>query len=94
MTMLETSSLVKRIGIKNVWAILNKVPSDEIVARLQTELRRRNIPVAGCLHFDSEVFSLSIEGSVPTDGRAMEEIRDIWDSTLAGAGIQAANRRH
>jgi CO dehydrogenase maturation factor len=81
--------LASGIGIKNVWAILNKVPSDEIAARLQAELRRRNIPVAGCIHFDPEVFSSSIEGSVPTNGRAMEEVKEILDGTLAGAGIHA-----
>ena len=81
--------LASGIGIKNVWTILNKVPSDEIVTRLQTELRGRNIPVAGCIHFDPEVFSSSIEGSVPTNGRAMEEIKDVLALMLARAGIHA-----
>jgi len=58
--------LASGIGVKNVWAIMNKVPSGEIATRLQTELDKRNIPIAGCIHFDPEVFNLSIEGNVPT----------------------------
>jgi CO dehydrogenase maturation factor len=77
--------LASGIGIKNVWAIMNKVPSDEIGARLETELNKRNIPVAGCIHFDPEVFSSSMEGSVPTDGKAIDEIKDILDLLLARA---------
>ena len=75
--------LASGIGIKNVWAILNKLPSDEIGNRLQTELHRRNIPVVGGIHFDPEIFSLSIEGRVPTNGIAMEEIKDVLDLILA-----------
>jgi CO dehydrogenase maturation factor len=78
-------NLASGIGIKNVVAILNKVPSNEIGNKLETELRRRNIPVAGCIHFDPEVFRLSIEGSVPTNGRATKEIKDILDFILARA---------
>jgi CO dehydrogenase nickel-insertion accessory protein CooC1 len=74
--------LASGIGIKNVWGILNKVPSDEIATRLQTELRRRNIPVAGCLHFDPEVFSSSLEGRIPTNGAAAEEIKAVLDTIL------------
>ena len=77
-------NLASGIGIKNVWAVMNKVTSDEIGTRLQTELYKRNIPVAGCIHFDPEVFSLSMEGGVPTNGRAREEIKDVLDLVLAG----------
>ena len=81
--------LASGIGIKNFGAVLNKVPSEEIGARLETELRRRNMPVAGCIHFDAEVFSSSLEGSVPTDGRAVTEIKDVIDLLLAGVSQHA-----
>jgi CO dehydrogenase maturation factor len=77
--------LASGIGIKNVWAIMNKVPSDDIGARLEVELSKRNIPVAGCIHFDAGVFSSSMEGSVPNDGKAIDEIKGILDLILAGA---------
>jgi CO dehydrogenase maturation factor len=82
--------LASGIGIKNFGAVLNKVPSEEIGAKLETELRRRNMLVAGCIHFDAEVFSSSLEGSVPTDGRAVTEIKDVIDLLLAGASQHAA----
>jgi CO dehydrogenase maturation factor len=75
--------LASGIGIKNIWAVLNKVPSDEIGTRLEKELGRRNIPIVGCVHFDPEVLSSSMEGSVPTYGRARTEIKDILDLILA-----------
>ncbi|GAH88236.1 unnamed protein product, partial [marine sediment metagenome] len=48
--------LASGIGIKNVWAILNKVPSDEIATRLKTELQERHIEVVGCIYFDADIF--------------------------------------
>jgi len=74
--------LASGIGIRNLWSILNKVPSGKIGTYLETELRSRNIPVAGCIHFDPEVFNSSIEGGVPINGRAMKEIKDILDVIL------------
>jgi len=70
------------IGIKNVWAILNKVPSDEIAVKLEKELGKRGIDVVGCIHYDPEIFKSSIEGSVLGKGRAANEIRDVLDSML------------
>jgi len=81
--------LASGIGIKNFGAVLNKVPSDEIGARLEVELRRRNIPVAGCIHFDAEVFNSSLEGSVPTYGTAVTETKDVIDLLLAGVSQHA-----
>ncbi len=75
--------LASGIGIRNLWSILNKVPSEEICAKLERELRKRNIPLAGCIHFDPEVFSSSIEGHVPVNGKATKEIKDIFDLILS-----------
>ncbi len=78
--------LATGIGIRNTWAILNKVPSDEIRTKLEAELRRRQIEVIGCLHFDPLVFSSSLEGSVRVDGSAAEDIKSILDTILSKAG--------
>ena len=75
-------SLAVGIGIKNVWVVLNKVPSEEIARKLEKELDDRGIDVLGCIHFDTEVFKSSIEGSAPSKGRAAEEIRDVLDYLL------------
>jgi len=78
--------LATGIGIKNTWAILNKVPSEEISTKLEAELHRRQIEVIGCLHFDPLVFHSSLEGSVRVDGSAAEEIKSILDIILSTAG--------
>jgi len=84
-------SLAAGIGIKNVWAVLNKVPSEEIARRLEEELDERNIDVIGCIHLDPEVFKSSIEGGVLGKGRAAGEVRDVLDSMLSKASRQPSS---
>jgi len=79
--------LASGIGIKNVWAIMNKVPSDDIVARLKAELEERHIEVVGCIHSDVNIFNSSIEGKIPENGAAVREIKEVMDSILSRAGI-------
>ena len=83
--------LASGIGIKNVWAVLNKVPSEEIATKLEGELKKRGIDVIGCIHFDTEVFKSSIEGGVLSKGRTAEEIRDVLDCMLSGASRQPSS---
>ena len=83
--------LAAGIGIKNVWAVLNKVPSEEIARKLEGELKKRGIDVIGCIHLDPEVFKSSIEGGVLSTGRAAEEIGDVLDSMLSKASRQPSS---
>jgi len=79
--------LASGIGIKNVWAVLNKVPTEEIAARLKTELQERHIEVVGCIYFDADIFNSSIEGKIPVNGVAVREIKEVMDSILSRAGM-------
>jgi CO dehydrogenase maturation factor len=81
--------LASGIGIKNAWAILNKVPSGEIAARLKTELQERQIDVVGCIYFDADIFSSSLDGRTPVKGVAVQEIKEVVDRILAKAGLPA-----
>jgi len=81
-------SLATGIGIENVWAILSKVPSDEIATKLREKLEERGINVVGCVHFDPEIFESSIEGGALGKGRAAEEMGEALDCMLARAGSQ------
>jgi CO dehydrogenase maturation factor len=74
--------LAAGIGIKNVWAIMNKVPSEEISIRLKTELEKRHIEVVGCIYYDADIFSLSLDGKIPVKGVAVREIKKVVDSIL------------
>jgi CO dehydrogenase maturation factor len=76
-------SLAAGIGIKNIWAVLNKVPSEEIAGILERELYETDIDVIGCIHIDTEVFKSSVEGGVVSRGKASEEIRDVLDYILS-----------
>jgi CO dehydrogenase maturation factor len=79
--------LASGIGIKNIWAIMNKVPTGEIATRLKTELEERHIEVIGCIYFDADVFASSIEGKIPVNGVAVREIKEVMDSILSRAGM-------
>jgi len=79
--------LASGIGIKNVWAIMNKVPSEDIATRLKAELEERHIEVVGCIHSDVNIFNSSIEGKIPENGAAVREIKEVMDSILSRAGI-------
>jgi len=78
--------LASGIGIKNVWAIINKVPSEEIATRLKTELRERYIEVIGCIYFDADVFRSSLEGRIPVNGVAIHEMKEVLPRILSRAG--------
>ena len=79
--------LASGIGIKNVWAVLNKVPTGEMATRLKTELQERHIEVVGCIYFDADIFASSIEGKIPVNGVAVREIKEVMDSILSRAGM-------
>jgi CO dehydrogenase maturation factor len=81
--------LASGIGIKNVWAVLNKVPSEEIANRLKAELQERQIDVVGCIYFDADIFRSSLEGRMPAKGVAVQEIKDVLDRILVKAGLPA-----
>jgi CO dehydrogenase maturation factor len=78
-------SLATGTGIKNVSAILNKVPSDDIASKLEAELGKRSIRVIGCIHHDPELLDSSLEGCALHTGRAADEIRGVLDSVLSQA---------
>jgi CO dehydrogenase maturation factor len=81
--------LAAGIGIENVWAVLSKIPSDEIATKLREKLDERGIDVIGCLHFDPEVFESSMEGRALGRGRAAEEMGEVFDNILSQARSQA-----
>jgi CO dehydrogenase maturation factor len=81
--------LASGIGVKNVWAIMNKVPSEEIAMRLKTQLQERNIEVVGCIYFDADIFRSSLDGRIPASGIAVRDIKDVLDRIFSRAGLTA-----
>jgi CO dehydrogenase maturation factor len=79
--------LASGMGIGNVWAIMNKVPSEEIAIRLEAELGKRSIEVVGCIYSDTDIFGSSLEGRIPVNGVAVQEMKYIFDRILSKAGM-------
>jgi len=78
-------------GIKNTWAVLNKIPNEEMRQRLEAELDKRGIKVIGCVYLDQEIFMASVDGRVPKQGAAANEIKGVMNFILAKTGETRAN---
>ncbi|MDY6916391.1 MAG: ATP-binding protein [Chloroflexota bacterium] len=76
-------NLATGAGVAHVWAVLNKIPSDEMAARLEEDLRRRSVDIVGCIHHDAELFMSSLDGAMRS-GSGAEEIKAVMDGVLAG----------
>ena len=75
----KISELATQIEIADVWAVLNKITSEEIAARLTDYLNKRDISVIGTIHQDPEIFLSCLEGH-PVRGRvAAEDVDKIVD---------------
>jgi CO dehydrogenase maturation factor len=82
--------LASGIGIENIWAIINKVPSGEIATRLKRELQKRHIEAVGCIYFDADIFMSSLEGGIPVKGVAVQEMKHVLERILSKAGLHAS----
>lgn len=69
-------------GIKNVWAVLNKIPSEEIGKKLEEKLKNIGIDVIGTIHLDDAIFESGMEGTPLKRGKASDEMGDVLDSIL------------
>ena len=66
--------MAKGMGIPNIWAVLNKVTSDDIAVKVATTLQKQGIRVIGRLNFDMGLFESSVEGKVPAEGKVAKDI--------------------
>jgi CO dehydrogenase maturation factor len=75
--------LAKGLNLRNIWAVLNKVTSDEIAVKVAAMMENQGIRVIGRLHFDNGLFESSVEGKVPAGGKVAEEMQGVLDIILA-----------
>jgi CO dehydrogenase nickel-insertion accessory protein CooC1 len=84
---LELALKVKQLAagavVKNTWAILNKITSDEIAARLKKELGKRGMEVIGVVHYDTQVFEACLDGRKVDGGVVSEEVKKVADTLLS-----------
>lgn len=78
----KISILAKEVGMDNVWAVLNKIPSEELASRLGAQLKDRAVPVIGSIGYDAEVFEAGLEGRPVRDSQAERDIQEILDQLL------------
>jgi CO dehydrogenase maturation factor len=78
----KIGTLAGDVGIKQVRAILNKVPSEEMASRLREELEGRGIPVIGSIGYDPEVLRSGLEGHSIHGGNVEREIERVVDQLL------------
>lgn len=68
----EMSRLAAEAGIKNIYVVLNKVPSENVALKLMEDLGNRGVNVAGFIRYDPEIFEACLEGK-PIHGEKAEE---------------------
>jgi CO dehydrogenase maturation factor len=69
--------LCGQMDIANVWAILNRVASDEMEYQMMKALNERMVSVLGLVHHDPEVAQAGLAGTAVGSGVALEEIQDM-----------------
>lgn len=69
--------MAEGMGIGRIWAILNKVPSDNTGQRMIEELNKRKIKVIGTVYYDPQISEAGFEGKAPGNSKAMEDVRGI-----------------
>ena len=67
------------LQIGDVWAVLNKVPSEEVATTLATKLSTRNIPLIGAIHYDPAIFKACLEGSPLHGGISAGDMEKVLD---------------
>lgn len=68
---------------KNLWAVLNKISSDSLAAKLEEELKKREIETIGIIPYDSAVFTACLEGNPISQGQSTRQAAKILDLLLS-----------
>ena len=75
----RVNSLATGSGVRDTWAVLNKVTSDKMASKLRQELTKRGIRVIGAIHNEPEIFEACFEGRPLHGDIAAEEIGGVLD---------------
>lgn len=73
------SELSEQIQIADVWAVLNKIPSEQIASELKTRLESKGITVIGSIPQDPAIFESCLRGSALGDDVAADDVEKIVD---------------
>ncbi len=75
----KISEMAEQIQIADVWAVLNKIPSDDITSELTAYLENSDISVIGAIPQNPEIFKSCLKGSVLGVDVVADEVDKIVD---------------
>jgi CO dehydrogenase maturation factor len=68
---------------KNLWAILNKINSDNLASKLKMELEKREIETIGVISYDPRIFTAGLKGHPIRHGKSIRKAGKILDLLLS-----------
>ena len=75
----KIKELANQIQIGDVWAVLNKISSEEIAHRLTAHLNKEGISVISSIHHSPEIFESCLEGRPLQEHGVAAEVDQILD---------------
>ena len=75
----KISELANQIDVGDVWAVLNKITTDDIAVRLTDYLNKKDITVIGKIPQNQEIFESCLDGRPIRGGVVAEDVDRILD---------------
>jgi CO dehydrogenase maturation factor len=69
---------------KKVWAVLNKISSESLIAEIKANLKTNGMKTIGAISYDANVFISALKGETLSSERTTRQAGEILDSLLAG----------
>ena len=86
----ESIALVEKIaymaqgmGISRMWALLNKIPSDKVGARIIEELLAKGVKTAGIVRYDAVLNESGFEGKPVASATAKDDMKKVVESVFS-----------
>lgn len=73
-------------GVNSVWALLNKMASEEMTHSLRQDLQARGITVVGSIAYHPDISRSGLEGRPPGGSGAESAMASVVDRLLEGGG--------
>ena len=67
---------------KKLWAVLNKISSDNLIAEIKAKLKTSGMEAIGVIPYDASVFLAGLKGDTLTQGRATHQAGEILEFLL------------
>lgn len=83
----KINALASEVGMNHIWAVLNKIPSEELGLKLSDELKGKGLNVIGSISYDPDISFSSLEGRLLRGDKALKEAAEILNHLLEGSGV-------